>query len=217
MLNLRELNIIKIERQMIVYGFIHRFESKNKQEIPEGIILVCVLFYGNGADEWDLEQISDYMTLSDRTITQSENHLASSYCKNIIESGIFSWKFRIEDNSNGTDWEGGGKFMIGIWKVKDKEPVKDTYFTRGGGVKGYGFEPNGAILTNDNGNVDDALEYVRRCRKGIVIEMILNLDELVLSFKIDGEDYGKAFDVEGCKYRAAVYMLEKNDSITLLR
>ena len=46
--------------------------------------------------------------------------------------------------------------------------------------------------------------------------MILDLDELTLSYNIDGKDYGKAFDVEKSKYRAAVYLYNKGATVTLL-
>ena len=47
--------------------------------------------------------------------------------------------------------------------------------------------------------------------------MILDLNQFALSFIIDGVDYGKAFDVEQCQYRAAFYLLLKGDSVTLLQ
>ena len=46
--------------------------------------------------------------------------------------------------------------------------------------------------------------------------MILDLNKLKLSFIIDGVDYGTAFDVEKCKYRAAVFLRNKGDSVTIL-
>ena len=171
--------------------------------------------------------------------------MVSSYCKRIVKSGIFSWRFKIEDCTNFRPTT-GGKFMIGIWSGVppklpqdededttssdeddgefieettsgtriDEEPPTESYFTEYG--KGYGFDPVGAILTNREGHTDDTLKYGVKCKNGTIIEMILNLNELTLSYKIDGKSYGKAFDVEKHGYRAAVYMMEINDSITLL-
>ena len=217
--NLKKLDNIDVERQMVVSGYIHEYESMNKQNIPKEIILICILFYGYGVDEWDVDQISIGMQLSDRKLTKVKRgvlYASSSYCKRIIECGTFLWRFKIDDCSNGVGWDDGGKFMIGIWKVNgDEEPQTDTYFTRDG--DGYGFDPVGGVISNDAGYTSADQKYGVKCKNGTIVEMLLDMNELTLSYKINDKDYGKAFDVEKCKYRAAVYMLTENDAITLLK
>ena len=216
-LNLSELSSIEVERQLLVSGYIHEHERMSKQNIPKGIILICILFYGNDVDEWDENQISEAMKLSERTITKNTTmwELAvCSYCKRIVDYGKLCWRFKIEQCAADDMFKFPGDLMIGIWKVNDQEPPKTVRFTRYG--DGYGFDPILAKLTNNKGHIDMDHEYGEECTNGTIIEMILDMNELTLSYKIDNKDYGKAFDVGKCKYRAAVYMLLENNSITLL-
>lgn len=59
-------------------------------------------------------------------------------------------------------------------------------------------------------------EYGVNPKNGSIIEMILDLDNLTLSYIIDGKDYGKAFDIEKGKYRLGLYMRVEGDSLTLM-
>ena len=59
-------------------------------------------------------------------------------------------------------------------------------------------------------------DYGRTCVDGDIVEMILNLYDLTLSYKINNKDYSKAFDVEKTSYRAAISSYYKNDKFTLL-
>ena len=193
-------------------GYIHEHESLNQQNIPNGIIFICILFYGNGIDKWDEKYISKTITLKENTVTLSTRPPSSAYGKRIIESGTFSWKFRIAPNT--LEWQ----IMIGIWKVKDEEPEIDTFFTKEGN-KGYAFDPIAAALTNDHGYLGNYSEYAERIENheiACIVEMILDLDNLTLSYIVNDKDYGKAFDVEKCGYRAAVYMVNKGNSISLI-
>ncbi len=46
--------------------------------------------------------------------------------------------------------------------------------------------------------------------------MIVDCNKQELKYIINGVDYGKAFDIENKKYRAAVNLYEGGDSIRLL-
>ena len=46
--------------------------------------------------------------------------------------------------------------------------------------------------------------------------MILDFDDLSLSFAINGTDFGKAFDIKADKYRAASYLYYDGNSLQLL-
>ena len=60
------------------------------------------------------------------------------------------------------------------------------------------------------------IKYGERPNNGSIIEMILNLDNLTLSYVINGTDYGKAFDIQRGKYRLGLCMSPVGDSLTLL-
>ena len=209
-LKLQSLSNIDKSRQITVYGYIHEYEKVNDVNIPKGIILVLILFYGNDKDEWDPKHISEYMTLSDKTITQKKYDYASSYGKRIIDSGVFKWRLKVNECNNYG-------FLLGIRRVEDKEtyPPTDTWFTEGGFQNGYGFYSHEPILTSSDGFALGE-KYGIKPSNGSIIEMILDLDDLTLSYIIDGKDYGKAFDVAKGKYRLGVCMREVPDSLTLL-
>ena len=58
------------------------------QVIIEGIVIICVLFYGNYVDEWDPEYIGKSTKLSDRTLIHEDNDMNSSFVKELI-----NWSF----------------------------------------------------------------------------------------------------------------------------
>ena len=87
-------------------------------------------------------------------------------------------------------------------------------FTKGGYDKGYGFA-NGARLTNRRGYADGS-DYGEKPKKGSIIDMILHLDNLTLSYVINGTNYGKAFSIQQGKYRLGLSMRGVGDSLTLL-
>ena len=158
------------------------------------------------------------MQLSNGKVTQTNNLGGSSHCTKIIESGIFKWKFKIDECNNGA-------FILGIWKCKNKAitPPLATWFTRDVNSSvgnhfdaGYGFYSKNSCLTDEAGQACGK-EYAITPPNGAIIEMILDLNQLTLSYVIDDTDFGKAFDVEKIKYRAAVFFYRKGDAITLLK
>ena len=211
-LSLQMVSKIDKERRLTVSGYIREYEEVNQVSIPSEIILVLVLFYGNDTDEWDPKLISKCMELKSKTLTQIAVGYRSSYGKRIIDSGIFKWILKINQ------WENNG-FMLGLRTVKSNDdiPPTNTWFTECGYKNGYGFRirPSLTSLTGPEGYAGGK-EYGVEPQNGAIIEMILDLDNLTLSYIIDGVDYGKAFDVTEGKFRLALFLHKVGDSLTLL-
>ena len=209
-LSLKKVSNIDKDRQCTIYGYIRQYEQSRQINIPEGIILVLILFYGNEKDDWDPNYISKYMKLSDRTVTQISHAFGSSYGKRIMDSGIFKWRLKINQCENNG-------FIFGIRRVGDPNnpPPTHTWFTNGGWDSGYAFRSRYSRLTDDDGYALGK-PYGASPENGSIIEMTLDLDELTLSYIIDGKDYGKAFDIKRGKYRMGFYMDQKDDSVSLL-
>ena len=210
-LRLKQVSDIDRVRQLAVYGYIREYEQVNQVNIPEGIIFVLILFYGD-SDRWDPKYISQYMKLSDRTLTQVEYGMGSSYGQRVVDSGIFKWRLRIDQCTNDG-------FMLGIRRVKGDEADLPTkyWFTKGGFGNGYAFRSivdEHARLTNDRGFALGR-QYGSNSPNGAIIEMMLDLDNLTLSYIINDVDYGKAFDIAKGKYRLGLYMGKESDSLTL--
>ena len=50
---LKDLNKIRQSRKDAFAGYIRTDESLKDQEIPEEIVLICIVFFGQGCDEFD--------------------------------------------------------------------------------------------------------------------------------------------------------------------
>ena len=204
-----KLKQIQIKRKYVVYGFIHRMEKE--LEIPSGIIDLCIIFYGNGNDEWYPEWVNtDTITLdmSNHSIT-SLGKPGNAFMKRVIDCGYYEWRLKCEYPS------ARGNLMIGLWRVqKNKKPPLDTYYTNGE-EQGYGFLCSSAMLIDTKVGYGSAKKYGKSVTDSI-IDMIVDFDNLALSFKIDGEDFGKAFDITQDKYRAVVYLFGEGNYVKIL-
>ena len=67
-----------------------------------------------------------------------------------------------------------------------------------------------------NKNAAKLKDYGVKIKDGDIIEMILNLIDLTLSYKINNTDYGKAYDVDKTSYKVAATLCAKNTKWTLL-
>ena len=76
---------------------------------------------------------------------------------------------------------------------------------------GYGFTLNGS-LTNPEDPNNWGENYGIKCNKGDIIEMNLDMNERTLTYKINDDDYGVAFHIDGyCKYCAAISLGKHRD------
>ena len=60
-INFEDLEIIRQERKDIVYGYIRNDKILSQIQIPNGIILICILFYGNVKTVWTAKQCADWL------------------------------------------------------------------------------------------------------------------------------------------------------------
>ena len=100
--------------------------------------------------------------------------------------------------------------IIGIDEV-NKESLNKC-FTLIANKANYGFQSSGDKWTRNN-----SISYGESCSTGDVLEMILSYG--ILSYSINGKNYGKCYQVEqdeNLQYVMAVSLYRKNDKITLL-
>ena len=133
--HLQNLNKIKQKRKDTVIGYIRSDQSLQDMQIPDGIILICILFYGSNCDKFDPKWKGKGMILSkDDKCVHNRNELANIYCKKIIDSGYHEWKFKIVKVGSDEDC-----LMIGLWRCsKDCTPPLNKFFTSGKD-QGYGW------------------------------------------------------------------------------
>ena len=151
-------------------------------------------------------QLSDNNTL----ITASQYGYTMAYLKCIAMDGIHRWCFEVISTSNNF-------FVIGVWKVKYPKPKTEYLFTSKAWDKYYGWCIYHKVLAMDDNNKDTS--YGKEgCKDGDTVEMVLNLNDMHLSYIYNGESQGIAFNhIEKCGYIASIQMYNTGMSIQLLK
>ena len=210
--------------QRIVNGYLRISQSllTNNNDsisiIPSIIFHICLLFYYD-FDKWDSnamgidlmfdETNANIVRYKGREYRQTYN---SAYLRRICnseEGGIYHWKFRFINLNH--IWN-----LIGIWKVtEDKEP-ETHYFTQGRDAAYALCVSDGKLVDRSHGG-DSSKQYSCVCDNGDILEMYLDFETMELRYTINDQDYGKAFDVDPGKYRAAICLHQPKGAIELLR
>ena len=202
--------------ELIVFGYIR---EQRLPLFPDALIKLLILFY-NPSDKWDVNCMGNLMILNEHNNAISHSKKTghqSVFLENVIESGIFHWRFKLL-SEGGDNWNS----LIGIWQMyhplrdgttERKPPIKE-WFPRSGHA--YTFWAQQGKKGGKSGYPDGG-EYGIKCKKDDVIEMYINMNEGLLGFIINDKDYGKAFDIDTARqYRAAVSMWKEGTEIQLL-
>lgn len=226
-LSFDRLKKIPNKYKLLVHGVIRKlehllFENEDDTIIPDLVINLCILFYAI-KDRFDPQCIGPHMKLDEENqciVQQSKQSSNSAFLSSIFDSGSYEWKFQINKSYASKDNSGYSQ-TIGIWEVKSNDDcLKDalkTYFTKFSN-RTYGFGlPYGSLCSRNTGSPIRDYEHDVPIKEGDIIEMHCDMELWKLRFKINGKDYGKSFDVKPGKYRAAVNLYYKEDSITLLQ
>ena len=186
---------MSIKQRDLIFGYIHEIEKLYKLNIPEPIILLFALFYISNA-EWDLSILSNYIKVSGDNNEYVENmedideDWKSIFGKRICCGyGKYEWNLEIvESSSSNNNWN----IMVGIIKndarfcMKARDRSAFEKFTSIG------------IVGSERGIVEWWIvnrKYGEKFEKvGDTIKVILDLDNLTLSYTINGTDYGPAID-----------------------
>ena len=181
--------------------------------IPISINYICALFYYLH-DTWDPDRVHSVYKIKDDTLTRMDPGAErSAFLTTTIHSGISHWKFQL------TKYNGNSYVDIGVVKKEqiDFEQAIDTFLGKFKDIY-YIFSAGSHPEINIHGkNNEWKRGYGAKTGEGDVIDMYLDLEELELSFSINGTHYGKAFDVDtGYGYVAALSMLGAGNEVKLL-
>ena len=210
--DLQDLHKIDQKRKDTVYGYIRNDKLLKDTKIPEAVILICIIFFGRGCDEFDPKWKGKTMTLSkeNRRVEYHAGPMSSIYCKKIIESGYHEWKFKIIKTGNA-----GSNFTLGLWRCSDdKDPPLSTYFTSGKD-QGFGFSLDGAKKTRASDGCSSD-KYGAKVLTGDIVTMMVDFNDLSLCFKVNETFYGKSHDITKDKYRAAMFMSFKDRIVEIM-
>lgn len=213
-LNLASVKYVDDIDKILISGYIREMFTVVPPELIEHIIVLFYYEYDrlHEKEHGHLLTIIDEMTVTNKS---NRDHYQNALLTKTVESGIFCWKFRLDAiGRRGRDrWD----CLIGIWNTKSKNPtaVQGSFTTND--CEGYAFVTLAGKLTNPKSPGNYWKEYGKKCDVGQEIEMILDMDKLELSYKIDDVPYGVAFPhLKNSSYRAAIYFYDKGSSITLL-
>lgn len=205
---------------LAVDGFIRRAQSLVDAIVPALVNFTVLLFLVH--DRFDDTLIGPLLKLdpSKQTVTHHGGEMRrdrpqSAFLRNIVDRGQHSWRFEILKMNYALYWSS----TLGVWKcAKGLTPSLDNIFTIGNQV-GYGFAANSGTLVNPSSGkgADGGVKYGKPCSDRDVVEMVIDLDRLQLSYIINGKSYGPAFrDIEPTAYRAAVNMCKVGDSVRIV-
>ena len=203
--------------QCLVFGFVKESQkllsdSSSYWNISDLIIFIILSFY-QIKDEWDEENSHKAYKIEDDILVKVDEENAwvknrSAFMTQIVSKGTFRWKFKIVHIVEPGQWN---DFIIGIINANRNLKYVSTGFYCDS--NGHGYDAGKGRLWNPS---YDVTTYGIACKGNDIIEMELNMNELYLKYIINGKDYGKAFDVEPGKYKAAVYLYKTGDKLRIV-
>ena len=224
-LDVNRLKYISKRSKYAVTHYIRSIQSSlpsttNYYNIPEGIINICILFFGT-IYQFDDEWKSQNLQLQNDTVSVKEDsHPAYNYIysQNIMSSGQHQWTFKIikiKTESNNHDFffgikeEGEDKQKIGWFSGK----YTPTYYL-------MGIYPNKKKPKNTAAQIWSHTvkwdEYGKYLEDGDIVTMCIDLDKWQLKYIINDKDYGVAANIKIGSYRAVVMMYDLGDIIQLM-
>ena len=209
-LDFRKCKKIDLVTKDSVFGFVRNMENKLCQNnVPELIPIMCLLYFFENDDEWNIKQMGKSLKIlnDDKTISQSKIGQTTAFLTNIVNHGIHHWKFRL-NHLNQTGFNG----MLGLFALNsnDLQTSKGRYNLE----KSHGM----SLETGQyNKLIGMSQDYAIQCKSRDIIQMTADLEQGILKYIINDVDFGKMCDIDpNQNYVAAVCLYSANDSLTLL-
>ena len=183
-----------------VYGYAHGIHLS--KTVPNVIIDIILCFYYLN-DEWDKNKVG--LQFPTDTCVQlgpvNSYQCGAAFLSKTISQGIASWTFRIVKMCNEVN--------IGVAKTSFAHHHRGSsrFFNNNNDSYVWRASKKGMLMDPARRGPHDLRQYGKTCVDGDIVDMILNMEERTLSFKINDTDYGVAFsDIEKTEYKAAVFM-----------
>ena len=212
--SLEEVKLIDQDTKDTVNGYIRNVQESLPEDnayynIPKLIIYWCLLYYDQEEFVKDPALRSpNFRFLSNTKAQKIRDCYNTAFFSKVAKKGIHEWKFRLNKFDSA-----GFTTIVGIWKTTF--PMRYHVKLSTSSTRFYGYYLNNKTLTASGSGI--RREYGEYCREGDVIEMILNLNKLQLSYRVTEKDYGIAFNnIEDTTYRAALCLHYRGDIIELL-
>ena len=200
----------------LLNGYIRWIEQRldDSTIIADDIKYLCLLFFLNQNDEWNNHNINSLISIDGNKAIMNIDWYhcgnVSIYLNNVVKHGKHVWLFRYIASHPQQRPKYG---TIGIHKISYHQNTTE-HFANSSKLRdvlatGYSLTTRGR-LSNPTNPHRSGREFYVRILPNDMIEMILDFNQLTLSYIINGNDRGDesiAFGhVDECEYRAAVGM-----------
>ena len=98
---LKQSNLQQIPQRNkdVAFGYVKECEKKNKQVIPSMIKYLCLIYFNQTKDQFDIKNTHSKIKVDGNCIKIGPNRDASdvtynSYLENIVNKGIHIWRFK---------------------------------------------------------------------------------------------------------------------------
>ena len=127
-----------------------------------------------------------------------------------VSSAMHKWRFKIKRfGDRFARW-----IMIGIWKSKTGDVPNNGWFTKH--QNGYALVVGRGQLASRTAGGHFAGPYGIECNARDIVDMIVNLDINTLSFHINEQDYGVAYNIDHDIYKAAIMTYYTGESVEFI-
>ena len=184
------------------------------------LVYVCISFYCF-RHEWNTEMLGDDIEIGDDNIvTKTAQKNSNILIKGEISSGKHEYEFKIIECKNALKTSYGEAewfdIVIGITGSNILNESLDSYL-RIGSVLGNGYYYSASyqrFRTQDQGSV--VISNKMPCKKGSIIKLKIDLDELKMEYFIDATLVGCITDIPSASYVVGMYLFCNETKIQLL-
>lgn len=215
---LSDLEQIPQRNKDLTFGYFKECRKViNINQIPLMIEHLCLIYMNQNKDGFDTKETNSKMNIFDgncievkkfpRMNIELKTMTVNSYLENIAENGIHIWRIKCKQMGVSSGMFGIRNIEIStLRQYGDFDEISNAKKASVGGYSVYLAGLKKEITNNGcewkNGGLPK--EFAKGCVTNDIIEMTVNFRTLSLYYKINNDDYGKAFDIKQGRYRAVV-------------
>ena len=194
-----QLQQIPLRNKDLTFGYVNECEKKNKQTIPSMIKYLCLVFFNQNKDGFDIKHTHSEIKIDGNHVRmideedippETEAKMMNSYLENIVSDGIHIWKFKCKKS--------GYYDKIGIRNIESESlPLEDKFYVAISGHSFQAYEFAGDYFSD----ADDKI--IEQPENNDIVEMKLDFNELSLKLFIEGVHFDEC-DIKHGHYRAAI-------------
>ena len=184
-------------------------------DIPSLVIYACLAFY-HIKYNWDSKCIGNNCYVKGDLVLKKGSISGNStfVLKQTISNGIYQFKFKIINY----DYAYMSYYDIGFGIISSKyyEGAKDILANDAFGEHDTGYVYYGSKWEKEHFN--QSTDYGIKCKLNDIVTMIVDLEKNQLSYKVNEQNLGIAFDeIPDTEYRVALYLYEKSSKVQLIQ